>query len=127
MYNIQVSHGEVSPLPIASPAQLSSTVVKGHDTTTKTVITSMQGKNLTITRTESMEDAQSVASNESLVSSSVDSFAPSSTYTLVNDPSRNYQQQQQQQQIAVADSLHFEISEELGKELVDNVRARYLY
>ena len=102
------------------PPLKSLTITDSSDKTvggTTTKVTSMHGKNLTITRTETVveQDTESVC-NMSVVSNSSGSFVSSiSTMVAVSDAG-----------LSGSLTQSFNVSEGFGKELVDNVRSRYL-
>ena len=105
------------------PSLQSLTITEDGDNGTVTKVTSIQGKNLTITRTETVEkqeeqqDSASV-SNMSVVSDSTGSFV-SSTATMVTGSDHAASSI-----LPLAVHSNFEVSEGFGKELVDNVRSR---
>ena len=125
LYNIQISQGDASlpdakdiTMPQLQSLTITDTDNKNGGAATSTKVTSIQGRNLTITKTETVvaPDTASI-SNMSSVSDSTGSFVSSSSASTVvgrSDPGPS----------SVA-SQPFTVSEDFGKDLVDNVRSRY--
>ena len=131
LYNIQISQGDAS-LPDAKDVimpQLQSLTITDNDNKnggggggTATKVTSMQGRNLTITKTETVveEDTASV-SNMSSVSASTGSFISSSASTVVGRPDPSFSGLSSS---SLSPLQTLTVSEGFGKDLVDNVRSR---
>lgn len=81
-----------------------------------TKVTSIQGKNLTITKMETIESDADSVSNMSSVSNSTGSFVSDSSSTLVARSNPRFAEPSSTQTLNVSESF--------GKEMVDNVRSR---